>query len=430
MSTTLATARQELAKEMGDSWSSTTTSAGATTTLIDTALMAKENNWIQDEAYDFILTATSSITGEERKISSLSNTAGTLTTLAHSGASTASMTYEIHRLFTPSEKRTALIWAAKNIYPSCFKKIRDESKVSGNWLKDGSFEVWTSTSALTYWTTSVSTIVQTSTADYFKTGAYSCGITTAAGNISQGIANWDDLKRLAGKYVTFTIQARCDTASCLRIAIYDGTTYTYSFYHDGDSAWTENYEPLTVSAKIADNPTTIRFYIYHAVALGLSFIDDARVISADTENPRIYIGDLGFSQNEPHGVFVEQSYYSIKEPWYRVHNYSVDHAGYLYLPSVDSDSRLRLEGMGYLDFLVSGVASTLWTATIDIDQPQTEILYALAAYHLCQQRTMPTDVIGETKRWQEATQFWAQELSQRKIKYAMEQPRTPSKWTH
>jgi hypothetical protein len=430
MATTLSNARIELSKQMQDYWGGTTTSTGATTTVIDTGLMAKSNDWINDEAYDLVVTATSPLSGEERKISSLANTTGTLTTLAHSAATTSSMTYEVHRLFTASEKRTALVWASHNIYPSCFKRIRDESRVSGNWLKDGSFEVWTSTSALTYWTTSVSTLTQVSTAGYFKTGTYSAELNTAAGYIEQKISNNDDLKRLAGKTVTFTVHGWCDTASCLRIGIYDGTTTTYSSYHDGDSTWTEDSDPLIVSAKIADHPTTITFRIYLVVLTGTVYVDDARVITSDLENPRIYIGDLGFSQNEPIGVFIEPSYYSNREPWNRIHNYTVDYQGYLYLPDVWSDFRLRLEGIGYLDFLASGVASTAWTATIDLDQPQTEILYALAAYHLCQSKSIPNDTAGDTKRWQEATQYWAMELQRRKMQYAMALPLIPSKWSH
>ncbi len=98
---------------------------------MDTALVAKANDWISDspqEMYDFISSGT--YDGEERKISSLDNTTGTLTVLAHTGQIASAVTYEVHRLFTPSEKRRALIYAAKATFPYIFKKVRDTSNKS------------------------------------------------------------------------------------------------------------------------------------------------------------------------------------------------------------------------------------------------------------------------------------------------------------
>ena len=152
MSTTLLVAEQELSKQLGDYWSGTTTSAGTSTTVIDTALKAKANDWVETgEAYDFITSATCQY--EERLISSLDNTTGTLTVLAHTGTGPGSgATYEVHRLFSPSDKRIALIYAARHGFPNIFQEVWDESLVSGNWLKDGSFERWTTSTNLTDWT--------------------------------------------------------------------------------------------------------------------------------------------------------------------------------------------------------------------------------------------------------------------------------------
>jgi len=56
MTTTLLNAEILLSKEIGDYWSSATTSAGATdyTTLVDTALKAKDEDWVTDGAFDYI----------------------------------------------------------------------------------------------------------------------------------------------------------------------------------------------------------------------------------------------------------------------------------------------------------------------------------------------------------------------------------------
>jgi hypothetical protein len=430
MGITLANARIELSKQIGDYWASVLTSTGTTTTLVDTALMAKANDWISDspqEMYDLITsdTSTGTILNNERKISSLDNTSGTLTTLAHSNTPLLGIGYEIHRLFTASEKRMALIYATRHCYPSLFKRVRDEAKVSGNWLKDGSFEVWTSTSALTNWTTSVSTLTQTSTNGLFKHGNYSAKLTVAAGNISQSITNVDDLKKLAGRTVTFTAQGHCATASCLRIGISDGTTTTYSDYHDGDGAWTANNEPLTVSATIKDHPTSITFYVYHVVAAGTSYIDDARVIAGT--NDKIYIGDLGLVNHTPHAVYIEPSYYSTQEPWLKTHNWRVDNAGYLYLPEINN-YRLRIQGIAYVDFLASGVSSTAWTASIDLDAPQLDILVADAIIYLYTQMITPNYTSGDRDKFVQMLSYWEKELSNRKARFGMSLPSNTVVW--
>ncbi|MBE3143595.1 MAG: hypothetical protein IMZ61_06690, partial [Planctomycetes bacterium] len=83
MTTTLAVARQLLSKELGDYWASTTTSAGSTTAIVDTALKAQSSNWVSDarEMWDLITSGT--YDGQERKITSLDATSGILTVLAH-----------------------------------------------------------------------------------------------------------------------------------------------------------------------------------------------------------------------------------------------------------------------------------------------------------------------------------------------------------
>lgn len=128
MSTTLLNCEVELSKQMGDYWASTTTSGGSATTLIDTALMAKENDWVNDldACYDMI--TEGDYDEEERKIVSLDNSDGTLTVLDHGGVIISGIDYRIHRLFSASDKRTALVHSAKKAFPHIHKPIWDETK--------------------------------------------------------------------------------------------------------------------------------------------------------------------------------------------------------------------------------------------------------------------------------------------------------------
>ncbi|KKM08181.1 hypothetical protein LCGC14_1726450 [marine sediment metagenome] len=86
------------------------------------------------------------------------------------------------------------------------------------------------------------------------------------------------------------------------------------------------------------------------------------------------------------------------------------------------DRRLRIEGMGYLDFLASGVSSTAWTATININSPQTDILVAQAALYLYTWMSMPNFDSGTTERFQQMMPFWQQELAKRKRLFRMPMP--------
>lgn len=429
MSTTLLEAEVLLSKELGDYWSSAATADGLAggTTLIDADLKAKADDWITDNAYDMITSGVQD--EEERKILSLDNDSGTITMFAHDGQIKNEVTYRIHRLWTASEKRIALIDSIKRAYPHIFTEVRDESKVSGNWLKNGSFEIWAS-SVPTYWTVTTVSVTETTDSPYYKHGKTSCLLNTLAGNIKQSITDWDDLKRLAGKTVTFTLQGHSDAADNLRIAIYDGDTYTYSDFHDGDSKWTEDNDPLTVTATIDENPSVIEFIIYQKVASKNSYIDDARVIGPD--GARIYIGDLGLVKNTPHQVLREQSDYSNAEPWLLIHGITYDRTnGYMHLPSsVTADRRLRILGVKYLDFAdTDGVTGTDWDGdSITIDEPQTEILVAQAAIYLCNQKIIPNDETGESQRWVQAKAEWRRELSERKAKFGMETPGATKDW--
>ncbi len=423
MSTTLANCLIELSKQLGDYWASTTTGTNTTTAVIDTALKAKANDWVGDNSYDFITSAT--CLNEERKISSLDNTSGTLTVLAHSGTGPgASATYEVHRLFTPSDKRIALIAACRNGFPDIFEKIVNESKTVGDWLKDGDVEKWTSSSVLTNWTVSGCTLAQEATIK--RRGSYSAKLTTATGYLYQNDTHNPDLLNLAGQSVRFKCKAWCDTASALRLAVYDGTTTTYSSYHPGGSVWSDaaGYGSLpywlSVDVNIRANPASVVFSVYKDVAAAIAYVDDLRVIGPTYD--KVYVGDIGFAQDRPIQVSQVDESSVYRYPWQPLAGCWLDDSQYLHMPYGTQDSRLRLEGLGYLDFLASGASSTAWTATVNINNPQTDILVAEAAVYLCNQMIMPNYDSNTTSRWKEALAWWMNEREIRKRKFSMPLP--------
>lgn len=426
MSTTLLNSLTAICKDLNDNFTGTTTGAGSATTMVDSTLTGKQNDFIpRNGAWVILLEepAGDAAIYDERLVTALDNSTGTLTTVTFAAAPGTGIDYRLTRLFSPSDYRTALIHAAKDAYPVLSTKIRNEAKRAGNWLKDGSFEYWTSSSALGYWTASSSTLTQTSTAKLFIHGSYSCKLSGDAGYVGQSITNNDDLKLLRGKSVTLRGRGHSDTASSLRMAIYDGTTLTYSDYHPGNSAWDDDTDSWYVTADISATATEVSIRAYHDQAAAIEYIDDFRLTSDNYD--RVYIGDLSIAQDSP--IKVSYSHNLRTQSWVPVQA-EAGGDGYIYLDA-PVDAYLRIEGTGYLDYLVSGSSSTAWTAAIAVDEPQLQILTAQAALYLYQQMSLPNMVSGNNEAYIQGYNFWTQELKKRKYKFGMERPNARSVWT-
>ena len=417
MTTTLAVNRVELSKQQGDYWASASTSAGAAggTTIIDTALAAKLADWIPNEAYDLITEAAHAAINEERLISSLVQSTGTLTMLAHSVQIGSGVDYEVHRLFTPAEKMRALVQAARQIFPYCYKNVRNETLTSGNWLRGGDLEVYTATVPDNWTKSGTITTAQNTDALYRKRGASSLKLTyVGAGTyIYQDQATIPEWFELAGKSVTFGGWGWASVASQLRLQIYDGTTTSSSDYHTGGSAMEYLYKQVNLPEDLKELEVRVLMD-----AAGSAYIDDLRLIGGTRR--KLNIADLGIVLNFPHRIY-RQRFGGAEggkddEPWVELRGYTVGSDGYLYLPStVPQDYKLRVVGMDYLDF----GNGTAWTDTIDIDSPQTDILIAQAIVNLCQEKVIPIDTASRGQQWEKALAYWMGVLKERKSQFAM-----------
>lgn len=434
MTTTLANCRILLSKELGDYFASASTSAGSTTktTIVDTALKAKADDWVTDESYTLITESGDSSENDERKILSLDNDTGTLTTLAHTAQIPTTCGYEIHRVFIASEKRRALIHGAKAGWPFIFAEVRDENLTVGNWLRDPIPKWnWTAATTNTYWKAGTGvTVTKTTTYPYYLRGATSMKVTaTTAGYAYQSDTENADLLKLAGKTVKFKCKAWCDTASALRLGIcYDGTNITYGEYHPGTSNWADKdgYNQLDsflyVEKQIDYDPTAVSVRVYLDDTSATAYVNDLRL--EGPENDRVYIGDLNLAQEQPHQVLQQHDKDIYKEPWPLLHGCTIGSDDYLYLPpSAVKDYRLRILGTNYLDFYdSSGDVGTDWDDTIALDSPQLEILVAEAAVYLCNQKIVPNDTSGTSANWERARAYWQAELKDRRAKFGMVTP--------
>lgn len=424
MTTTLLAAYQATAKEMADLYQGTTTGAGSATTMVDSILTGYPNSWVTDNSY-VILTAEpagSAAIYDERKASSLNNSTGTLTTVTFAAAPGTGITYDLTRNFSPSEYRIALKHAAKDTFPWLHSQIKNDTFRTGNWLRNGSFENWAVATAPDHWTRSSVTCTKSSA--IYNKGSYSCMLSTATGYIEQTWNENTDMFLLRGKHVKFVVRAYTDTTSALRLYIYDGITTTYSDYHPG---WDDENEDWYVEADISPSATSVKFRIYLDNASANAYVEDARVISGNYDH--VDISDLNLAQDFPIALSYARST-TTDEPWQAIHSFELKPTEQMvYInESVPADRPLRVEGIGYLDFLVSGASSTAWTATIAIDDPQLKILTASAIIYLYQQIAQPNNITGDRKAALEMVSLWEQRLKERKAHFAMPRPPARMDW--
>ncbi len=139
--TTLTEARQLLSDMVGDLVTHTASSNGGASgaTLIDTSLKDEFGN--EDDACNnqwVILTSgAAALLGNERRVLDFA-AAGTITPYTAFGAPTqvpSGTTYEIHKIWKPSDKRRALNWALRRAYPAISRNIVDDqiTTVTNTW---------------------------------------------------------------------------------------------------------------------------------------------------------------------------------------------------------------------------------------------------------------------------------------------------------
>jgi hypothetical protein len=396
MATSLATLRQELSKYLGDYHAGTTTGAGAAggTTLVDSAL----TEWLADEvatgagsqrpSYALITDAT--LTKEERRIASLTIASGTITvTRAFTAQITSGKTYEIHKAFSATEKERAIARAVKDCFPFLYVPVDSTSLRYGDWLIDGSFEDWSTSSALTNWSKAgTMTLARTSTSGKVKDGTYSCALSGATDYLYQGSAKNADLLELGGLTPIFRCWGWASTANQLCLALYDGTTTTYGnheshgstskVYHPGDSTW----RLMEVTATMATNPTDVQARVYYDATDSTAYIDDGSITGVGSKHS-YDLSFLGMVNDQPRqihrvlgrGVDDDSPMPRQKSIPLNKEMYDLETGRLIFRWGMGDGTKLRIRGMKYL---------TEPTATTDteVEDPQTDIIVSAATIRL------------------------------------------------
>ena len=370
MSTTLTNLRKGLCERVGGYWTGTADS-GDKNFLVDAAL---EDKVVQPSGYQYVYFPSGDNAGEKRLISEY--TAEQQRVIWNRALSTAvsTDTYEILP-FDPDDIVLALNHARTIEYPALCQLLDDETVVTrklqnrydlpssfqdvrqvwlGNWIKpdeneslidNGTFDDWDSSSDPADWSDPTNlTLAQED--DWVLAGSYSCKCTStsSASSLYQDVSSPTDY---LGQTLSFSIWVYCLTGSRVKASIHDGSD-NQSSYHGGNG-----WEKLTVSLNIAASVSAIKVGVTVAAGTAIVFyLDDAFLYST---------------------ARYASSAYDILYNW-RVINSVLN---LRYQPT--RNRPLRLIGMGYL----SSVSAE--SDTMEIDHPQTELLYASAIHYLYRQ---------------------------------------------
>lgn len=199
------------------------------------------NDWI--EVYDYSGTGA----GKSGNPTDWVNSTHTLTFLP-ADTLTAGDSVELHRRYTVAEYNDAINLAIETVASEALVNKVDETVVLDNLLSNSMFET---DAALTGWTDSTNaptTSERSST--FFMEGAYSAKVVSDGTNanwIYQTVSNY---AKYLGKSYLLKCLVHTTTADRVRLALYDGTTRTYSEYHSG-----EDVEELQVSGTLDEEAT-------------------------------------------------------------------------------------------------------------------------------------------------------------------------------
>lgn len=372
MSTTLAGLREGVSKLNNDWWEGTTTSAGTTTTLVDTSIVDRP---ITPHAGEFAILSSGDYAGESRKVESFDDTT---TTVNRAFTATGNgVTYELHRV-DPDAYTEALNWARIDAYPhvcqvldnttiytqenvsrytipSSIADVRQVylcdfigATINENLLDNGDFENFTSDAPDDWDSPTNITTAEEDDTDFIMKGSYCCKCTstTSAGSLYQTVSSASDY---AGKRVSLQVHVYCRTATRVKAAIYDSSA-TSSSYHGGNG-----WEWLEVSYNMPASPSALKAGVTTASgAAAITFYIDEAILTINDE----YVSKPGelITRWEQRGTTLE------------------------FPEKPTAFKPIRLVGTGYC----SSVAEE--TDTMEVDAPQTDVLYAGALTYVYRQQ--------------------------------------------
>ena len=328
--------------------------------------------------------------------------------------------------------------AARELYPTyLFRRVTDETLITGNALPNAHFEDWTSSSYPDFWTVSVVTAAEENTIIRGATSSIKL-TSSAAGYAYCSEVEYPQLLDLMGITVTFKCWVLSDYATEARLGIYtkqaDGTEQTtYSSYHSGGGEW----ELLEIEDyALNDDLVEIQFRLCMAgnQSSKTAYFDNARVTGKDFyayllpktfqtghitqvwEQVTGYSDDICDDVKSSHNAFAETFGWNIIT--------GDDGYKYLRLPYIlSSERKLRLVGEAPLEDTLSSD-----TDTMTIEGERVNLLLAYAAYLLYEmQRGVAS---GQSKDfYNQEIAYWGGKTERLKRTLKMTKPSGQIRWS-
>ncbi len=325
----------------------------------------------------------------------------------------------------------AINQAAREVYPYLFKYLR-EYIISGSALVDGSFEDWTSATALRHWTGLSGALARTSTAGYIRgaRGSYSAKYTAGAASdyIYQSSNTYPKLLDFMRHSATARVWARPQTANDAAIVLYtikaDGTTQSLT----STTACPAGYWTLLELENQDINTDIVQFDFRLKVTTSgqYCYFDGARLFGIDTFEytlpASLQKGTLTSIREQTSG-FADDicDDLGLRADFQNVWGYDIIRDGlyeYLRFPEYISYGRnIELNGYGQLESDMDDDADTM-----SIDDEHVELLLMKAAYCLYRRlRGVPSS--DSRQMYTDEFSFWADEFRRNCDKLRMVKPR-------
>lgn len=390
--TTLDDLEERLSQDISD-WIEVevTTDINAGNLVVSTNLNAYDhgqddyfNNWwcyITDQAN----------VGKDRQVSDYATSGGQLTVrgaaLADDGSNTA--TVRLYR-YSRTDKVRAINQAIRDTYPTLHKSLEDRTLVTGNILPDNSFELWSSTTAMTFYSTSNAALERTTTAGLIRgaMGTTSMKVTPSAANGYAYISSdsFPRLLDLQDHTVTLKVWAYPEVANDAAVVIYTidsaGSTQTLA---STTTCGAGRYTLIELEdQKLNDDLDEIQIRFKVASSGKYTYFDSARLVS---DNLYEYLLLSDFADGGIRQVHIQTSGHSDDicddlhpRAWERLYGYGTYNDGtyeWLRLPNLYTNNRqIKVLGTAPLSTL------SATTDTVEIGDPQVNVLIAYAKYAL------------------------------------------------
>ncbi len=371
----------------------TTTNITTNNSVISTTVIAWDEG--RDDFYNnwWMYITEGNNTGKVRRVSDYATATGTLTVSgAALVAETGAVTCRLY-VYDRDDAITALNNAIREVFPSLFQDVDDMTLVTGNHLPDGSFENWSSSSALTWYTASNITLVQTTTASLIRgprgTTSAKCTATAGNGYIYVDSYTFPRLLDFMGKTVSFKARAYPQTANDAYLVIYtlkaDGTAQTLtSTTTNAAAAWTlleledQTLNDDLVKVELRFKVATSGQYVYFDEARfnGIplyEYLMPYKMIDGIVE--RVYVQNTGSADDPCDDLYPNDWQEDFYHPLISDGTYQ-----YIYIGNYPELKRIRIQGKAPISTLSSD------TATVTLTEKQINKLIAYTGYLLFKQQ--------------------------------------------